>query len=96
LLDVFVFLIIFLILTGTDRNANLTVMVCKTESECDDNAGAVCGEYEGPPATIAELEYPLIINCPSPLQGKFVRVRQQLLVSTALSLTEVLVFSPII
>ena len=89
------FNIYFFILSGLDRNANLTVMVCKTESECDDNAGAVCGEYKGPPATLADLEHPLIMTCPSPLHGKFVRVRQQL-VSKALSLTEVLVFSPII
>jgi len=68
-------------------------MVCETESECDVNAGAVCGEYEGPPATIADLEHPLVMTCPSPLHGKFLRVRQQVPEGGTLSLTEVLVYA---
>jgi len=69
-------------------------MVCKTDSECRDDAGAVCGHYEGPPASIADLQHPLTITCPSPLHGKIVRVRHQ--TESVLSLSEVVVFSPII
>jgi len=50
-------------------------MVCKTADECDQNAGALCATYPGPP------DYPTLpvtLNCERTLHGKFMRIRQQI------------------
>jgi len=78
----------FVILTGPERNKNHTVMVCKTASECQDNNGAVCAFYAGPPE---DPTLPVTLTCPMPLNGKFLPVRQQIPEGSFFSLGEVLV-----
>ena len=75
---------------GNSRNRNLTLMVCKTESECDLNAGEVCVTYPGPPA---DPTLPVVLHCGGTLLGKFLRVRQQIAEGSFLCICECIIHS---
>jgi len=86
----FVCNVLVILYSGNERNRNLTVMVCKTADECDQNAGAVCATYPGPPAN---PRLPVFLSCERTLPGKFLRVRQLIAGGSYLTLCEVMVFS---
>jgi len=75
---------------GNERNGYLTIMVCKTADECDRNTGAACATYSGPPA---DPKLPVTLACGKTLSGEFMRVRQQIVDGSWLSLCEALIYS---
>ena len=75
---------------GNGRNRNLSVMVCQTESECDLNAGAVCATYPGPSTSSTSV---VVLDCGGTLDGKFLRVHQQVATGSFLHVCECVVYS---
>ena len=72
------------------EHLNLTVMICKTQSECDINAGDVYSFYPWPTTDPA---LPVVLHCEMIIPGKFQRVRQQVATGSYTMIRECLIYS---